>query len=373
MRIPLLRPRLPPLPALAAYLERIDQSRVYSNFGPLVRELEARLAAHHGVQPAELVTVANATLGLTAAMAVQDPPPGSFCVMPAWTFIASPLAALSAGLVPYFLDVGADWALDPAAVEAALPSIPGPVGAVMPVAPFGLPLDPDAWDAFATRTGIAVVIDAAAGFDAPPSSRVPSVVSLHATKALGAGEGGYVFCRDAEMVRRVQTYCSFGFHGSRDAQLPGFNAKLSEYHAAVGLAGLDAWGATRAALVARAAAYRQGFAGSNLVRMQPGFGESWVANTCVVELPDGTGEAVARALAAEGIDTRAWWGPGAHRHQATATLPRGDLARTETFAASSIGLPFYADMPIEQVAEVAAAVLASLAPGAAVGPSGPRG
>ena len=361
MRIPLLRPRLPPLAALAPYIERIDSSQVYSNFGPLVRTLEARLAARHGLPPTALVTVANATLGLTAALAAQGPPAGSLCLMPAWTFIASPLAALSVGLTPFFLDVAADWALHPEAVEAALASQPGPVGAVMPVAPFGQPVNPADWDAFRARTGIAVVIDAAAGFDAATPGDVPTVVSLHATKALGAGEGGYVMSRDTTLIRKVQTYSAFGFYGSRNAQLPGFNAKMSEYSAAVALAGLDVWQATRAALAARATAYGAGFAGSNLVRMQPGFGDRWIANTCVVELPAGRTQALAAALAEDGIDTRAWWGEGAHRHRATESLPRASLPRTETLAAATLGLPFYADIPEPQIAEVTTAVLRRLA------------
>jgi dTDP-4-amino-4,6-dideoxygalactose transaminase len=361
MQIPVLRPRLPPLAALAPYIERIDACRVYANFGPLVRELEERLAGRHGVPPAGLVTVANATLGLTAAIAAQGTPARSLCLMPAWTFIASPLAALSAGLTPLFLDVAADWVLHPEAVEAVLGGLPGPVGAVMPVAPFGQPIAPARWDAFRARTGIAVVIDAAAGFDAATPGDVPTVVSLHATKALGAGEGGYVMSRDAGLIRKVQTYSAFGFYGSRKAQLPGFNAKMSEYSAAVALAALDVWEATRAALVVRAAAYGAAFAGSNLVRMQPGFGDHWIANTCVVELPASRAEAVAAALTDDGIDSRAWWGEGAHRHPATEALPRASLQRTESLAAATLGLPFYADIPESQIAVVTTAVLRSLA------------
>ena len=82
--------------------------RVYSNFGPLVLSLEDRLAEHYGLIPGTVATVANATLGLAIALIAQQPPQGSLCAMPAWTFVASVHAALMAGLVPYFIDVEAE-------------------------------------------------------------------------------------------------------------------------------------------------------------------------------------------------------------------------------------------------------------------------
>ena len=76
--------------------------------------------------------------------------------------------------------------------RALIAQAPAPVGAVMPVVPFGCPIDVAAWDRFRASTEIPVVIDAAAGFDALVPGAVPAVVSLHATKVLGAGEGGFV-------------------------------------------------------------------------------------------------------------------------------------------------------------------------------------
>jgi dTDP-4-amino-4,6-dideoxygalactose transaminase len=134
---------------------------------------------------------------------------------------------------------------------------------------------------------------------------------------------------------------------------------MSEYHAAVGLAALDGWDEARKAFVARAQTYARAFHGSNVVRLQPGFGDRWVANTCVVKLPNGMGDQVASRLAASSIDTRHWWGRGAHAHPATRALPKGCLDVTASLAVSTLGLPFYVDMPLEQIDRVAAEVLAS--------------
>ena len=177
--------------------------------------------------------------------------------------MASPLAAIGAGLVPFFVDVESDdWLMQPATAAKIAASMRGDVGAVMPVAAFGQPVDVAAWDEFRSDTGLAVVIDSAAGFDAMGVGQTPNVVSLHATKALGAGEGGFVASCDFNLIRRIQTYFNFGFLGTREAQVLGFNGKMSEYHAAVALAALDDWDATRNALVTRAQTYAREFRGS---------------------------------------------------------------------------------------------------------------
>src|SRR5262245_50285437 len=94
--LPVMRPKQPCPALLLPYLKRIDDSRIYSNFGPLLVRLENRLAAHFGVPDNSVTTVANGTLGLTLALAAQGVRPGTLCVMPAWTFVASAQAAVLA-------------------------------------------------------------------------------------------------------------------------------------------------------------------------------------------------------------------------------------------------------------------------------------
>ena len=95
--ISILKPLLPQREQLTAYLDRIDASRWYSNQGPLVRELEARFRGHWNDET-HVVTVANATLGLCLALEALELPPQSMCIVPTWTFSASALAIVRAGL-----------------------------------------------------------------------------------------------------------------------------------------------------------------------------------------------------------------------------------------------------------------------------------
>ena len=82
------RPRLPTAEAITPYLQRIDEARWYSNFGPLLTEVEARLAGRFQAG-AHVVTVSNATQALTLALQAMDLPPGGHVVLPAWTFVAT--------------------------------------------------------------------------------------------------------------------------------------------------------------------------------------------------------------------------------------------------------------------------------------------
>jgi len=349
-KIPVARPRLPPLAALAPYIERIDQARWYSNFGPMTAEFETRLAARYGLAAEQLRTVANATLGLELALKAAGARAGTLCILPAWTFSASVHAAVEANLTPFFIDVEADGLLSPAMVREAIKSAPGEVGAVMPVAVSGQPIDPAVWTAFSAETGLPVVIDAAPGFDSATVGSVLSVVSLHATKILGVGEGGFVMSTHPELLADVRLRANFGFHGSREAQVAGTNAKLSEYAAAVGLAGLDEWDARRAAFQGAALRYGANLADEPRARVLAGWGPDWLSTTCVVQLdhPDSLAP-VLDALHGAGVETRAWWGRGMHKHRAFAHYPRLPLPNTEWLAETILGLPFFIDITAEEV------------------------
>jgi dTDP-4-amino-4,6-dideoxygalactose transaminase len=358
--IPVMRPMLPTAEHLLPYLKQIDHARIYSNFGPLTLSLERRLGAHFDVPETAVLTVANATLGLALALLAQQVRPGTLCVLPAWTFIASAHAAKLAGLVPYFVDVDAGtWAIDPASAADLIARAPAQVGAVMPVVPFGQPIDLAAWDRFRASTGIPVVIDAAAAFDSLLATETPAVVSLHATKTLGVGEGGFVMSTNQSLIKEIRTRANFGFRTARTAVVPAVNAKLSEYHAAVGLAALDEWPRARAEWAAVAGAYRRALSESNRVRFQNGFGESWVSSTCNLSVAEFPAAQIEGVLSNAGIDSRRWWGNGAHAHPAIAACPRASLPTTERLVHSTIGVPLFRDMTAADIGRVADSILAA--------------
>ena len=355
--IPVARPRLPPARTVLPYLRQIDANRWYSNHGPLARLFQSRLAAHWGVQQSEVALLSNATSALTLALRASGAPQGTRCLMPSWTFAATAGAAVQAGLVPHFVDVCPQcWTPHPDEIRAL--AARHDVGAIMIVAPFGAPVDLPAWEKVQAETGIPVIIDAAAAFDTMreggpmPLGTCPMVVSLHATKVFGVGEGGAFLCRDPAFMDRVRRMGQFGFLGTREAGMAGTNAKLSEYAAAVGLAGLDDWPETRARWYVAQQAYGKRLVG---VAVPPGVDGSWVSSTYNVLCSSDAGYAIS-TLAGAGIGTLQWWGAGCHAQPAFRACPAERLTVTRDVARRTTGLPFWQDLTAVQIEAVCAAL-----------------
>ncbi|WP_158285501.1 DegT/DnrJ/EryC1/StrS aminotransferase family protein [Azospirillum sp. TSA6c] len=353
--IPVMHPRLPLLPTLAPYFAQIDQNRWYSNFGPLVLSLEERFAAALGGERDSVVSADNGTSALTAALIALGLPHGSLVAVPAWTFCATAHAVTLAGLTPYLVDVDADnWSLTPQQVERHRDE-GAQLAAVMPVMPFGAPIDVEGWRAFRRQTGIPVIVDAAAGFDSWRICDLPAVVSLHATKVLGAGEGGLMVCSDTDLIKRVRRVLNFGFSGLAIAQCHAFNGKMSEYGAAVALAALDAWPVTRAEWLTALNLYTP-LLTSNRVGTQPGLGTERVSSVLVVRFPGCDRQSIAAALEQKDIQTRPWWPLALNEHPAFASCLCPGATVAQRLSQECLGLPLFRDISPEQAERVIAAV-----------------
>ncbi len=353
-RIPLMRPKLPDAAQLMPYLREIDANRWYTNFGPLEQRLTGRFASQYGVAIDEVVCLSNATTALSISLAALARAKGQYCLMPSFTFVASAQSVLAAGLKPYFLDIDpATWRLDTVVVRDAIDRLGSEVAAVMVVAPFGAPIDVEAWDRLTDVTGIPVIVDAAAGFDGLVPGRSPAIVSLHATKPLSAGEGGLVVSRDGGLVAEIKARANFGFHGRRSAVGPGGNAKLGEYAAAVALAALDQWAETRVGFATTTAAYVEALGAIPAAQLSPDFGNGWVSSTCNALFDAPVGEAAVAALGRAGIESRLWWNKGCHREPLFLDADRDPLPATEDLVERMVGLPFGCDLASTTVPRVA--------------------
>ena len=240
--IPLLRPQLPTADMLLPWLKRIDSNRVYTNFGPLHDEFLGRLIGlqkSSSALPVYGVLTSNATAGLELAISALNLPPASKVAVPAFTFPATATAVQRCGHIPVAFDVDlGSWLMLP----EHMPSAPGldAIKAVVPVSTFGMPQDQKQWSEWSLRNKVPVIIDAAAAFGAQQiCGGITAVYSLHATKPLSSGEGGFIATHDPELAARLRAMSNFGIGLSEPTM--STNCKMSEYHAAIGLAHLSMW------------------------------------------------------------------------------------------------------------------------------------
>ena len=351
----LMAPSMPSPDAIMPHLREIEETGIYTNYGPLEQRLRTALATLCEA-PCAVLTSSGTTAIEMALRAVTDGT--GTCLMPSYTFVATAHAVVNAGLTPFLLDIDPNtFTLTPAIAAQAVASMSVKPAALVVVSAFGAPLRPEPWSRFQAEHGIPVVFDAAAAATTIHGiADVLHCVSLHATKLPGMGEGGAVLCADPELAARMVAMTGFGFgaHGTSDSRrsaLRGGNYRVSEYAAAVGLAALDDLPRAKERSFAVARAYRDALDGSRS-SLQNGFATRWVSSTINVLVPEGTQEETIASLERERIPWRHWWGLGCHRHPAFADLGRTQLTHTEGIAPRVLGLPFHIRLGSDDIAQI---------------------
>jgi dTDP-4-amino-4,6-dideoxygalactose transaminase len=358
---------------LLPWLQQIDQNHWYTNNGPLFRQFEQGLwkafFSAFEIESRNLCVCANGTAALELALRSLDLKAGSRVLVPALTFPATALAVLNVNLEPVFCDVDPiNWSLTPSIALQTLSHVRA--DAVMPVAALGAPLNPDEWDRFQEQTGLPVVIDAAAslGYQVP-AKRCTTCYSLHATKRFGIGEGGVIIAASAEQSARLAAMLNFGFQDGL-IQQQGTNAKLSEYHAAVGMAQLQRIASLQKAMDQVRQRYLVGLSRLTdeftLQRAHACGGLDWPNRVYsdaelhfwgaagVVCLHHSAQEVMA-ALDAAGIQTRRWYTPSLDQHPLFRAVrkvgPKGErqLRVTKYLADHLLGLPMHSSLSVHDI------------------------
>lgn len=336
--------------------------------GARVAAFEQRVADYCGSRHA--VATTNCTTALQLALHQLDLQRGDEVIVPSFTFVASINAILHTGATPRIVDVEPDtWNIDPQSVAAALNRN---TRAIMPVDQFGLAADLHAIHEVASRHHLRVVEDAAPSLGAAINDvRVGSIsemtcFSFHPRKTITSAEGGMVLTDNDGFAERMRVLRSHGAsvsdlarHNAADDVViesyeePGFNFRMSDLHAAIGLAQMDRLDGLIAQRRVLATAYDHAFAhldSVEVVRPRPGFLHTY-QSYCIVltdASPVNRQEAM-RKLKQVGITTRR--GCGAV-HLEPFFVKRFGLTRlpvSERLAARSIAIPLYPAMtPDEQ-------------------------
>ena len=312
--IKLLVPKMPRHGALVPYLKRIDTNLWYSNFGELEQELREQLEYKYN---AHVVTVSSCTVGLELMYRHYRELGNCSIKLPALTFPATVLAAKREGLWVEFEDV------DPH--EWTHPAVAG----------FGLP-------------ALGEWVDAAAAFGEQCVLRDQTAVfSLHATKTVGAGEGGFIVTHDPSLADKLRRQTNFGFVNGISTGW-GTNAKLSEYAAAVALASLDAY--DREAWLRLHDWYTKHLPATVTQQKRPRGAYPILA----VKLPCAA-ESVRVEMWHRGIETRRWYFPTMNLHPCVFGQGASPLLPvTNELSQRLLGLPYHLFLSEDDVIQVCA-------------------
>jgi dTDP-4-amino-4,6-dideoxygalactose transaminase len=236
--IPVTKPFLPPFEDYRAYIEGIWQRNWLTNNGPLVNELELKLKEY--LQVPHLLYVTNGTIALQLAIKALELR-GEIITTP-FSYVATTSSIVWESCTPVFVDIDpSSLNIDAAKIEA---SVTPKTSAILATHVYGNPCDVEAIATIAEKYNLKVIYDAAHCFGSKFQGKTVfaygdiSTTSFHSTKIFHTVEGGAVFTKDPELLKRMAYMRNFGHDGYDKFNGVGINGKNSEFHAAMGLTNL---------------------------------------------------------------------------------------------------------------------------------------
>jgi perosamine synthetase len=363
-RIPLSRPSLGPEEE-ALVLEVMRSGRL--SLGPVLRDFENALAAFVGVD--HVSACSSGTAGLHLSVRAAGVEEGDEVITSPFSFVASANCLLYEGAKPVFADIDpVTLNVDPAAVEAAVSER---TTGLLPVHIFGLPADMAALEDIAGRRGLWIVEDACEALGAAYADGGAvgtrghrATFAFYANKQMTTGEGGAVVCLDAADKARLDSERNQGRAPNMDwldHDRLGFNYRLSDIAAAIGVKQVERLPQLLGARAAAAAMYEEVLQDVAVTRPAPG-DRSWFVY--VVQLPDGVDrDATMVKLGEMGIESKPYL-PAIHLmsfYRERFGWREGQFPVCEDVSRRSLALPFFPAITESQVGRVAEA-LAQLLP-----------
>jgi dTDP-4-amino-4,6-dideoxygalactose transaminase len=327
--------------------------------GPVVAQFEQEFARWCGVKHA--VAVSSGTAGLHLALLAHGLRDGDEVITTPFTFIASANAVLFTGATPVFVDVEPDtFCIDPSRVEAA---ITPRTRAILPVHLYGQPAAMIELQDIARRHGLLVIEDACQAHGATVKGKKvgslgnTAVFSLYPTKNMTAGEGGLVTTDDDQLASSMRMLRQHGESERYMHQVLGYNFRLTDLAAAIGLAQLrhvDEFNASRRRNAAALSAGLKGVRGIIPPVERKGYGHVYHQYTVRVAKER---DRLRAALAARGIGSGVYYPIPVHRQPLYVDRGYGELSypSSEQLAREVLSLPVHpavSDADVKRIVQV---------------------
>jgi perosamine synthetase len=334
--------------------------------GPFTQRFEAGIAAVAGRR--EGVACSSGTAGLHLGVRALEIGERDEVITTPFSFVASANCLLYERAVPRFVDIEEDsLGIDPDLVEDAASQR---TRAILPVHVFGRPCRIEAIETVARRRGWPIIEDACEGLGSSVRGRPlgsfgdVAVFAFYPNKQITTGEGGMAVADDPLLAETMRSLRNQGRDADgtwlRHVRL-GYNYRLDEMSAAVGVAQLERLEELRAGRARVAAAYERTLGRHDWVTLpRAGSGEMVDWFVYVVRLhPEIDRDGLIGRLAALGVPSRPYFAPIHLQpfYRATFGFKSGDFPVTERVAASTLALPFSSRLTDDEVAYVADALV----------------
>jgi perosamine synthetase len=328
--------------------------------GPRVKQLEDEFAAFVGADHA--VATSSGTTALHLALLGHEIGADDEVITVPFTFIASANSIVYTGARPVFVDIDErDFTMDVDQVEAA---ITPRTRAIMPVSLYGQPADMPAIAAIAERRGLALIEDAAQAHGAAVDGRKSGTwgagaFSFYPTKNMTTGEGGMLTTSDAAYADRVRLLREHGMKVRYHHDIVGYNFRMTDIAAAIGLAQLPklpGYNERRRAIAAR---YDAELSGVITPFVRPGVSHVYHQYTIRVSERD----VFAERLKERGVGSAIYYPIPVHRQKPFIAMGYGDgsFPVTDRLTAQVLSIPVHPALSEEEVDAVIAAVNATAA------------
>lgn len=324
--------------------------------GPRVQAFEEAFAKYCGVKYA--VATSSGTTSLHVALLAHGVGPEDEVITTSFTFIASANSILYVGARPVFVDIDpVTFNIRPDLLEAA---ITPRTKAIMPVHLFGLSADMNPIMEVAGHYGLAVIEDACQAHGAEyMGQRVGSFgtgcFSFYPTKNITAAEGGMITTDDEEIVERCRVIRQHGMRRRYYHDELGFNFRMTDIHAAIGLAQMEKLERFNEARIANAR-YLSGHLQGVGIPVVPE-GRRHVFHQYTTRIPDGQRDALLDGLRERGIGTGVYYPVPIHQQQFYEDMGYSlTLPETERAAREVLSLPVHPGLDLADLETVASAV-----------------
>jgi dTDP-4-amino-4,6-dideoxygalactose transaminase len=323
--------------------------------GPRVHALEERFAEFIGVPHA--IATSSGTTALHLALLGYGIGPGDEVISVPFTFIASANSILYTGARPVFVDIDeTNFNMDPALVEAA---ITPRTRAILPVSLYGNPADLPVIAAIAERHGLALLEDAAQAHGAAIGDRKSGswgagAFSFYPTKNMTTGEGGMITTADDALAERVRLLREHGMKVRYHHDMLGYNFRMTDVHASIGLAQLPKLAANNARRIEIAARYGRELRG--VITPSVAAGVTHVFHQYTLRV--GRRDEFAEALRERGVGTGIFYPIPVHHQKPFIELGYGDQSFpvTDRLTEQVISIPVHPTLTDDEVSTVIAAV-----------------